>query len=287
MRIYKSLNKQIFTNGDYSIVPIRMEDSYDIMKWRNEQIYHLRQSEPLTKEKQDWYFENVVEKLFDLEKPNQLLFSFLKNEKCVGYGGLVHINWIDRNAEISFIMDTSIEKDSFHLLWSIYLELIEKVAFIELNFNKVFTYAYDIRPHLFEVLSKNNFREEARLKEHVFFDDEFLDVLIHSKWNREVRLRRIEKEDIDITYKWLNDDLTRKFSFNKGLVPFKNHELWFNEKIKSNNCLYLIAENQNRPIGSFRCDFNEGKAIVSFLLDPKYHGKGFGRKMFKQGVTSV
>jgi hypothetical protein len=34
-----------------------------------------------------------------------LLFSFLKNGECIGYGGLVHINWIDQNAEISFMID--------------------------------------------------------------------------------------------------------------------------------------------------------------------------------------
>lgn len=122
------------------------------MQWRNEQICHLRQLEPLTQEKQEWYFENVVDKLFDEEKPNQLLFSFLKNGNCFGYGGLVHINWIDRNAEVSFLMNTELENSCFSKIWSIYLGLIEKLAFEELSFRKFFTYAYDIRPHLFKVL---------------------------------------------------------------------------------------------------------------------------------------
>lgn len=45
------------------------------MKWRNEQIYHLRQAKPLTKEDQNAYFENVVAKLFEDDHPNQILFS--------------------------------------------------------------------------------------------------------------------------------------------------------------------------------------------------------------------
>jgi hypothetical protein len=56
MNSYKVLSKQIFTSGSYSLVPIRFEDRYDIMQWRNEQIYHLRQSQPMTKEDQDAYF---------------------------------------------------------------------------------------------------------------------------------------------------------------------------------------------------------------------------------------
>ena len=40
MNSYKVLNKQIFISDKYSLVPIRFEDRYNIMKWRNEQIYH-------------------------------------------------------------------------------------------------------------------------------------------------------------------------------------------------------------------------------------------------------
>ena len=127
MSSYKVLNKQVFSSGNYSIVPIRMEDRFDIMKWRNEQIYHLRQDKLLTPENQDYYFQNVVDKLFNEDQPNQILFSFLENGECIGYGGLVHINWIDKNAEISFIMDTRLENERFVEIWNESLSLIEKV----------------------------------------------------------------------------------------------------------------------------------------------------------------
>lgn len=178
---YVVLKKQIFHSRDFSIVPIRYEDRYDIMKWRNEQIYHLRQSEPLTVEQQDHYFNNVVKNLFFSKSPNQILFSFLKKDVCIGYGGIVHINWIDMHGELSFIMNTSLEKYDFHLNWSVYLSLIQEVAFRFLNLHKVFVYAYDLRPQLYEVLDANKFYFEARLKEHCFYDNRFLDVVIYSK----------------------------------------------------------------------------------------------------------
>lgn len=149
---YNCLSNQVFTHEQYSLVPIREGDRYDIMKWRNEQIYHLRQAEPLTKEKQDWYFENVVAKLFDQEQPSQILFSYLKNEECIGYGGLVHINWQDKHAEISFIMATELEAEGFEFHWKTYLGLIEQVAFEELHLHKIFTYAFDIRSRLYTAL---------------------------------------------------------------------------------------------------------------------------------------
>ena len=181
MNSYKALNKQVFNSGPFALVPIRFEDRIEIMKWRNEQIYHLRQNKPLTLGNQENYFKKIVSKLFEQEQPNQILFSFLENNICIGYGGLVHINWIDKNAEISFIMNTELEKNRFHEIWTSYLNLIEKVAFEELKWHKVVTYAFDIRPHLYEIFVSAGFNEEARLKEHCFFENKFLDVVIHSK----------------------------------------------------------------------------------------------------------
>lgn len=183
MNSYKALNKQVFGDDDFKIIPIRYEDRFEIMKWRNEQIHHLRQPEPLTVENQENYFKNIVLKLFDQEKPSQLLFSYLQNGVCIGYGGLVHINWIDKNAEISFIMNTELEKEHFEFHWMTYLGLIEQLAFSELKFHKIFTYAFDIRLHLYRPIEKSGFNKEAILKDHCLFEGEYKDVIIHSKIN--------------------------------------------------------------------------------------------------------
>jgi len=182
MNTYKVLDKQEYSNGLYSIVPIRMEDRFVIMQWRNEQIYHLRQHKPLSKEDQDNYFKKVVSKLFDQEQPSQILFSYLEGEKCIGYGGLVHINWIDENAEISFILDTSIKGNDFYRQMSIFLRLIEEVVLNELYFHKIYTYAFDVRPEIYPILENNGYKKEAVLKEHCLFNDTFIDVIIHSKF---------------------------------------------------------------------------------------------------------
>ncbi|WP_298222714.1 GNAT family N-acetyltransferase [Flavobacterium sp.] len=181
MRAYKCLSTQVFTNEGFSIEPIRDEDKYAILKIRNEQIYHLRQAKPLTVEAQENYFATVVSSLFEQEHPNQLLFSFFEHGEFIGYGGLVHINWIDKNAEISFVMKTELEQDYFIRNWSNYLKLIEEVAFKELQFHKIYTYAFDLRPHLYEAMEGSGYYEEARLKEHCYFNSKFIDVVIHSK----------------------------------------------------------------------------------------------------------
>ena len=105
---YLNLPIQHVRNGAYELVPIRFEDRTLIRTWRNEQMYHLRQMEPLTEEQQELYFTEVVATLFHEAYPTQYLFSYLKDGECIGYGGLVHIDYQRGNAELSFIMNTAL-----------------------------------------------------------------------------------------------------------------------------------------------------------------------------------
>lgn len=181
MNKYKCLSQNEFVYGEYKLVPIRFEDRLDIMKWRNEQIYHLRQTKPLTVEDQNSYFENVIAELFVHDKPDQLLFSLLKNDICIGYGGLVHINWIDEHAEISFIMETELEKNHFEEIWKNYLNMIEEIAFNFINLNKIYTYAFDLRPWLYKIFENSGFKIEAKLIDHIRYNGKHINVVIHSK----------------------------------------------------------------------------------------------------------
>jgi hypothetical protein len=174
---YKCLNQQQFQINEYKIVPIRFGDRYKFMKWRNEQMYHLRQSKILTIEDQDFYFENVVKKLFEQEKPNQILFSFLEHNICIGYGGLVHLDWGKKSGEISFLISTELESEFFEKFWHLFLQMIELVAFNSLNFNKIYTYAYDLRPKLYPCLEKAEYKVESTFEE---FNNR---IIIHSKYN--------------------------------------------------------------------------------------------------------
>jgi RimJ/RimL family protein N-acetyltransferase len=183
MSKYIALKRQVVVLGRYSIVPIRHEDRHLIMEWRNEQMYHLRQEKPLTKEMQDEYFTNVISKIFKQEQPEQILFSYIKDFECIGYGGLVHINWSDKNAELSFIMKTELEVIEFELHWKNFLKMINDIASNDLCLIKTYTYAYDLRPKLYNALEDSCYKLEARLRKHKKIDNKFVDILIHSRIN--------------------------------------------------------------------------------------------------------
>ena len=76
---YNILKTNQYESGNIKIVPIRYEDRLLIMRWRNGQMYHLRQQKILTETDQNQYFDTIVSKLFDASQPNQLLFSYMQD----------------------------------------------------------------------------------------------------------------------------------------------------------------------------------------------------------------
>ena len=277
--------------GDYSIVPLRYEDRFSIMKWRNEQIYHLRQARPLTEEDQQRYFDNVVSKLYDNPKPDQILFSYLEKGICIGYGGLVHINWIDRNGEISFIMDTQLEAEHFAEHWSNYLTMLKKVAFDDLGLHKIYTYAFDLRPHLYTMLEANGYKREATLKEHCLFNGEYKDVVLHSLWNDRYEVINYvdctKEQNLDILALRNRDDV-RSWMVNPELIPEENH-FNFVESLKGNSKrLYYAIYKNGVLVGTYNLT-NDGDGVWErgIIANPSTQGTGQTEKWERQMLSSL
>ena len=217
-----------------------------------------------------------------------MLFSFFENGNFIGYGGLVHINWTDKNAEISFVMKTALEKDFFEKYWSTFLKLIEKVAFGDLNFHKIFTYAFDLRPHLYTALISYGFFEEARLKEHCLFEGQFLDVVYHAKINRKITLRKADASDMMLYFNWTNDVSVRENSYQSEPISLENHKSWFLHKINDADCFMAVFENHiGAPIGQVRIQKQEGnKAVIGISNDVSHRGKGYAAEMIAIASTA-
>jgi len=275
--------EKVWNEGSYSIIPIRYKDRLDIMKWRNEQIYHLRQNSKLTKSKQDEYYKNIIEKLFYEIEPSQILFSYMKEDVCIGYGGLVNINWDDANAEISFIMETQLEKKSFISNWSKFLTLIQRIAFNELGLYKIYTYAYDIRPKLYDALESIGFIKEATLSNH--FQKElgtYLDVLIQSKYN-DISFRLVEDGDKKLIFHWANDKITRDNSFNSEPINFEEHSNWFDQKQGDRDVEFYIFSFKGSNFGTVIFDKNKihKTAIIGINIAPEFRRRGLAKKILR------
>jgi len=190
LNTYRCLGKQQYSIGNYSIIPIREEDILSIKNWRNEQIKYLRQSKPLSEEDQIKYYKNVIMKTFNEIKPNQILFSFLLDQKCIGYGGLVHIDWNSQSAEVSFLTETkrADKNEQFSEDLNNFLKLIFIVAFEEIIFNQLDLETFEIDPLTIEILENFGFKLEKNLKKHVFINGKYFDSLIHTFLRRDYYL---------------------------------------------------------------------------------------------------
>lgn len=178
---YKCLNVDAVVQSDRCIVPLRHKDMPSIMQWRNAQLKLLRQRAPLTTEQQESYYQQVIAPSFGENEPKQILFSYLHREELIGYGGLVHIAWQDRCAEVSFLVAPERAENAlmYSQDFSLYLSMIKETAFHYLGLARLFTETYDIRPLHISILESNGFIPEGRLKAHARVDARPVDSLIH------------------------------------------------------------------------------------------------------------
>lgn len=277
-KVYPLLKSNTLSIGEYALVPLRYQDIFSIMEWRNQQLYHLRQDSPLTRDDQENYYQNVVKRSFREKHPKQFLFSFLENNKCIGYGGLVHINWVQKEGEISFLIDTEREKKDFQKLWLTYLDLIEEIAFSRLGLKKIFIYSYDIRPKLYAVLEKAEYYLEKIVPEAIEIDGKQYNVKINSKFHDQLRSRGLIWDDSALLFEWINDKQTRSKSLDKKPIKWKDHCKWFKERIlnhSANNFIFL----KDTALGFLRLDNINDRLNISLHVAPSSRGKGVGKKM--------
>lgn len=181
MQQYKCLKRNRFSFKEYELLPIREKDIFLIMDWRNAQLSVLRQKNPLTKQEQQRYFDQVVRPSLDIANPSQILFSFLKHDVCIGYGGIVHISWEDKRGEVSFLLkpDRVADKQCYREDFLAYLDLLKEAAYTDLQFNRLSGETYDIRPFHVSIMEEAGFVLEGRMIQHIFLNDRYVDSLIH------------------------------------------------------------------------------------------------------------
>lgn len=178
---YRCLKEKCFKNRDYQIVAIRPEDIENIRLWRNAQIDVLRQKKMLTYEEQQLYFQEQVWPTFQQENPKQILFSFLLHDTCIGYGGLTYLDWENRRAEVSFLVDPARAADEkvYRQDFTHFLELLCQVAFEHMYLHRLLAETYAFRHSTIAILEKMGFIQEGVLREHVYQQGQWIDSIMY------------------------------------------------------------------------------------------------------------
>jgi len=181
MLTYTCLNNQFIANSDYSLCPIQKKNIELIRRWRNKQIKVLRQQKIITPDEQKEYFERHIFSQFKSSHPSEILMGLYHKETLIGYGGLVHIAWQEKKAEVSFLLNPTRMKylNTYKRDFSNYLILIKKLAKEELNFHKIYSETYTFREDHINLLEEANFIKEELIKDRTSKEGISIDSVIH------------------------------------------------------------------------------------------------------------
>ncbi len=174
LRPLYEFNKRLF-------FPIEKQHLEKLKEWRNVQMGILRQWKPLTDYNQEKWFQEVS------ESNNQVIFSIIilnknKNEELIGYCGLINIDYINKRAELSFLLKPErvskrdVYKDDFISA----LNVLCRYGFFHLNFNKIFTETFSFRDFHIKILEIYGFKKDGILRKHQYTNGRYCDSIIHS-----------------------------------------------------------------------------------------------------------
>ncbi len=95
--------------------------------------------------------------------------------------------------------------------------------------------------------------------------------------------KALTNDDCSLLFKWVNDPLTRKNSFNTELITFEEHRGWFYSKLNDpSTIIYICVHDELKmQIGQVRVEFDKGVGEIDYYIDPQFRGKGFGSEVLK------
>jgi len=185
MRRYACLPRSHVEQEGFTLTSVQDEHIERIRQWRNAQMHALRQSKPIEPEEQNAYYARAIWPSMASAQPDNILLSYLHGPELLGYGGLVHISWEHRRAEVSFLLNPELtHDDDRYAAWFVrFLSLLNEVAFLDLRLHKLHTEAYSHRVHHVRCIERAGFEFEGRLREHILLDGKYIDSVLHARIN--------------------------------------------------------------------------------------------------------
>jgi hypothetical protein len=177
------LSGKRWTVADHIFEPLRHADIELIRVWRNEQLDVLRQSAPIDPPAQESWFRESVVPTHASSDPEFILVSVQTQGRMVAYGGLTNIEWSNRRAEVSYLADTRRARDSacYAADFKTFLDWLVRLAFRDLNLNRLFTETYAHRIAHTRILEEHGFVLEGIMRAHTIKDGNLIDSLLHGR----------------------------------------------------------------------------------------------------------
>ena len=147
---------------------------------------------------------------------------------------------------------------------------------------------HTLQQELSKLIYATDLRREIAAHARKLVDGEGSDRILMYLEERELRLRKVRKDDCQLIWQWANDPAVRSHSFSLQPIPWSEHVVWFQSKQQSPDCqFYIVLDRQERALGNIRFDISQNEAVVSVTIDRQFRGQGYGSKLIKLGSSKV
>lgn len=103
-----------------------------------------------------------------------------------------------------------------------------------------------------------------------------------------LKLKRAQRKHCGLLYRWVNEELVRRNSFNTGSVDYEQHKAWFEKVMQSDASLLYIAYTENGlPVGQIRVDIEDRTGVIDYSIDANHRGKGFGKQLLQLAAHMI
>jgi RimJ/RimL family protein N-acetyltransferase len=133
---------------------------------------------------EDWYFT------YSDKDAKEVIFAIRYtlddgSDVLIGYTGLVYIDWLNRRAEYSILVDLN-NHSNYDEIFQKTTDFIVDYGFNSLNLNKITTETFSHRTHQIELLEKYGFERQGVLKDHIYKDGKYWDSHLHAIFRKGV-----------------------------------------------------------------------------------------------------
>ncbi len=99
--------------------------------------------------------------------------------------------------------------------------------------------------------------------------------------------RKVNKDDLNLLFEWVNDPLVRSNSFNTDTIAFEDHKRWFENTLLNEDRIIFILLDEDIPVGQIRFDIEGDKAYIDYSVSKDMRGKGYGKVLLDMGVSNL
>ena len=157
-------------NNKVNLRAVEVSDLKLIQSWRNNSSI-----QPYVREYRELSMSNIEKWYNSIINNKEFIFYIIEDteKNPIGVAGLTYIDWINKHADLHLGL---YEKSWGDLVYGkATIDLILDYGFNYINLNKIYAEIYSIDKNKLDLFEKTNFKRDAVLREHYFYNGKYED----------------------------------------------------------------------------------------------------------------